>query len=270
MIDLFQLQFFRNAFIMSFLLGILFGVLSFFVVMRKMSFLGAGIAHAAFGGVALGVLIGLDPFLTALAFCVIVAILIGKLVRYGKISYDIGIGIFFSFSMALGAIFLALKKGYSFDLMSYLFGNILGVTPTDNIIALVTLVIFVPFIFIFIHRILFMTLDEEVASVSGVRADVLDTILLVFLAAIIVMSIKIVGIILVSALVVLPASFGLLVTRDYRKVIIASIIFTTAVMVSGLFLSYFLDLPAGATMVTAGTALYFLSLAVFKQILPDR
>ena len=270
MIELFQLHFFRNAFIMSILLGILFGMLSFFVVMRKMSFLGAGIAHTAFGGVALGVLIGVDPFLTSLGFCIAAAMLIGKLVRFGRISFDMGIGIFFSFSMALGAIFLSLKKGYAFDLMSYLFGNILGVTPADNIIALATLALFAPFIFIFIHRILFMTMDEEVAAVSGVRTELLDTILLIFLAGIIVISIKIVGIILVSALVVLPASFGLLVTRDFRKVILYGILFTVAVMIGGLFLSYYLDTPAGATMVTAGTVLYFLFLVAVKIIRPDR
>jgi zinc transport system permease protein len=268
MIELFQLHFFRNAFIMSLLLGVLFGVLSFFVVMRKMSFLGAGIAHTAFGGVALGVLIGVDPFLTSLAFCVAAAVLIGKLVRYGRISYDAGIGIFFSLSMALGAIFLALKKGYSFDLMSYLFGNILGVTPRDTLITIATLVIFLPFILAFMHRILFMTLDEEVAAVSGVRTGALDTALLVFLAMIIVTSIKIVGIILVSALVVLPASFGLLVSRNYRNVILAAILFTVSVMIGGLFLSYYLDLPAGATMVTAGSAIYFISLLVVKRVLP--
>jgi zinc transport system permease protein len=267
MIELFQLQFFRNAFIMSLVLGVLFGVLSFFVVMRKMSFLGAGIAHTAFGGVALGVLLGIDPFLTSFAFCVAAAILIGKLVRYGRLSYDAGIGIFFSLSMALGAIFLALKKGYTFDLMSYLFGNILGVAPLDTLIALVTLVIFIIFIIIFMHRILFMTLDEEVAAVSGVRTGALDTALLVFLAAIIVTSIKIVGIILVSALVVLPASFGLIISRNYRKVILAAILFTITVMTGGLFLSYYLDLPAGATMVTAGSALYFISLVIGKKLI---
>jgi ABC-type Mn2+/Zn2+ transport system permease subunit len=172
--------------------------------------------------------------------------------------------------MALGAIFLSLKKGYAFDLMSYLFGNILAVTPADNIIALATLAIFVPFIFIFIHRILFMTMDEEVASVSGVRTELLDTILLIFLAGIIVISIKIVGIILVSALVVLPASFGLLVSKNYRNVILSGIVFTVVVMIGGLFLSYYLDTPAGATMVTAGTILYFLCLGAAKILLPDR
>jgi zinc transport system permease protein len=270
MMELFRLQFFLNAFLMSIILAVLFGMLSFFVVMRKMSFLGAGVAHTAFGGVALGVLAGLDPFLTSLFFCIAAAVLIGKMVRYGRISYDMGIGIFFSFSMALGAIFLSLKKGYAFDLMSYLFGNILAVTRTDAAVALAVLAFFAPFIFIFVHRILFMTMDEEVAAMSGVRTELLDTVLLVFLATIIVISIKIVGIILVSALVVLPAGFGLLVSRDYRTVILAGILFTALVMIGGLFLSFALDTPAGATMVTAGTLLYFLALAVTKKMLHDR
>lgn len=264
MADLFHLQFFRNAFAMSVVLSVLFGVLSFFVVMRKMSFLGAGISHTAFGGVALGVLLGLNPFITSFAFCVAAAILIGRLVRYGRISYDMGIGIFFSFSMALGAIFLSLKKGYAFDLMSYLFGNILGVTAADTLIALGALALFIPFIMIFMRRILFMTMDEEVAAVSGVATGALDTALLVFLAGIIVVSIKIVGIILVSALVVLPASFGLLVSRRYGIVLLWGVIYSLVIMIGGLFLSYALDTPAGATMVTAGTLLYFAALAAFR------
>lgn len=262
MIELFSLHFFRNAFFMSFLLGILFGILSFFVVMRKMSFLGAGIAHTAFGGVALGILLGVNPFYTSLIFCIISAVLIGKLVRYGNISYDVSIGIFFSLSMALGALFIAIKKDYTFDLSGYLFGNILGVTGFDRLLAIIALILFIPFIIIFLQRILFMTFDEEVAIVSGVRTELLDTLLLIFLAGIIVVSIKIVGIILVAALAVLPASFGLLLSKDFRKVIIVGVLYTIIIMTGGLFLSYYLNTPPGATMVTAGTLTYFISLSI--------
>jgi zinc transport system permease protein len=262
MTELFAMEFFRNAFIMSCILSVLFGLLSFFVVMRKMSFLGAGIAHTAFGGVALGIFFSIDPFVSSLLFCTISALLIGKLARHSAVSYDTGIGIFFAFSMALGAIFISLKKSYSFDLMGYLFGNILGVSLTDVFLAVGALVLFVPFIYLFLHRILFMTFDEEVAAVSGVNTGLLDTVLLVFLASIIVISIKIVGIILVSALVVLPASFGMLFAKDYRKVLLTGILFTISIMVAGLFLSYFIDTPAGATIVTAGTLVYFIAVAM--------
>ncbi len=267
MTELFALHFFRNAFIMCFLLSALFGILSFFVVMRKMSFLGAGISHTAFGGVALGILFGINPFYTALAFCVCAAVLIGKISKLGNISYDTGIGIFFSFSMALGAIFIAMRKAYTFDLTGYLFGNILGVTDFDRIVAAVVLLLFVPFELLFIHRILFMTFDEDVAVISGVRVGTLDTALSVFLAVIIVISIKIVGIVLVSALVVLPASFGLLMSKNFRPVIWWGIGFALCTMTSGLFLSYFLDFPAGATMVTAGTLLYFAALTIKRLVL---
>jgi zinc transport system permease protein len=257
MVELFSMHFFKNAFIMGFLLSMLFGVLSFFVVMRKMSFLGAGIAHTAFGGVALGILLGINPFYTSLIFCVISAVLIGKLVKYGDISYDASIGIFFSFSMALGAIFIALRKAYSFDLSGYLFGNILGVTDFDKLLAVITVIVFLPFMFIYLHRILFMTFDEEVAVVSGVRTELLDTLLLIFLAGIVVVSIKIVGIILVAALVVLPASFGLLLFKDFRKVLAAGVLYTLVIMNGGLILSYYINTPPGATIVTAGTLIYF-------------
>jgi zinc transport system permease protein len=269
MTDLLTLDFFRNALIMSVLLAVLFGILSFIVVMRKMSFLGAGISHTAFGGIALGVLTGIDPFLCAVVFCVISALLIGKLTRIGKISYDASIGIFFAFSMAVGAVFIALKKGYTFDLMGYLFGNILAIGRFDIYMALTTLVLFMPFIAVYLHRIIFMSFDEEVAAINGVPVEFIDTILLIYLAALIVVSIKFVGIILVSALVVLPASFGLALSRNFRQVILIGVIYTLGILTGGLFLSYFFDLPAGATMVSFGTLFYFMVLALKKFVFKE-
>ncbi|MCX7680240.1 MAG: metal ABC transporter permease [Spirochaetes bacterium] len=256
MAELFTMDFFRNAFLASILLGVLFGVLSFIVVARKMSFLGAGIAHTAFGGVALGIFLNTNPFLSALVFCALSAIVIAKLTRLGKMSHDVGIGIFFAFSMALGVILIKLKKAYTFDVQGYLFGNILAVTSLDLFLALGVLALFLPFVVFFIHRILFVTIDEEVATVSGVHTQFIDTALSAFLAAIIVISMKIVGIILVSALVVLPASFGILLTKNFRVVIASGIFFSVCTMCGGLMLSYYFDTPAGATMVVLGTAAY--------------
>ncbi|MCJ7813491.1 metal ABC transporter permease [bacterium] len=264
MIELFSMQFFRNAFIMSCLLSVLFGFFSFFIVMRRMSFLGAGIAHTAFGGVALGILLGIDPFYSSLVFCVVSAILIGRLTQAGHVSYDTGIGIFFSFSMALGALFIALRKAYTFDLSGYLFGNILGVTNFDQVLVFITVLICVPIMLGYLHKILFLTFDEKVAAVSGVPIQMLDTLLLIFLAIIIVISIKIVGIILVSALIVLPASFGLLLSKDYRTVMKSAIGYSLAIMLGGLALSYYLNLPTGATIVILGTIVYFITLIVSK------
>ncbi len=262
--DLLTMSFFQNALIMGGILSVLFGLLSFFVVIRRMTFLGAGIAHTAFGGVALGVLLGVHPFLTSAVFCLVSALLIGRLVKRETMSYDTAIGIFFALAMALGALFIALKKAYTFDLSGYLFGNILGLNSIDLLVGAGILVLFIPFYFGFFQKLLFASFDDAVASTTGVKSDTLESVLLMFLALIIVVSIKMVGIILVSALVVLPASFGLLISRDYRRVVAASVAFTFVTITGGLFLSYFLDSPAGATMVVVGAIIYFMTMWIRK------
>jgi zinc transport system permease protein len=262
MLDLLGFGFFRHALLITAILGIIFGVLSFFVVLRKMAFLGAGISHMAFGGVALGILLGIHPFFSSMVFCMISALIISRIARTERISYDSGIGIFFSFAMALGVVFLAVKKAYNFDLSGYLFGNILGVTNTDLWMISIYSLLFIPFIILYFQKLLFFTFDEQVAKISGIAVMWLDIALLVLLAAIIVASMKVVGIILVTALTVLPASFGMLFTSQYKKVILISIAYCLFIMVGGLYLSYVLNSPAGATIVVSGTVIYFLALVI--------
>jgi len=255
--DLLHFTFFRNALFISIMLSLLYSTLSFFVVLRNMTFLGAGIAHAAFGGVAIGIVLGLPPVYTALVFCVATALIIGRLAQKRVLSYDMGIGIFFAFSMALGAFLIFVKKAYTFDLSGYLFGNILAVKGEDLIVTAVMLVLCAGFIGLFLHRLLFMAFDETNAALSGVPVGVLNGLLMFFLAAVIVLSIKIVGIVLVSALIVLPASFGRLWSHDFRRVLAAGLVYTLCVMVGGLFLSYVINTPSGATIVILGTIVYF-------------
>ncbi len=266
MSNLLQYPFFLNALFMSALLSLLFGMISFFVVYRKMTFLGTGIAHTAFGGVAIGVFTGINPFLSALFFCSIVAVFIGKLTRFSKMSYDASIGLFFSFSMALGALLIALKKAYTFDLSGYLFGNILGVTSFHLIMAGAILGFFILFLWMYFHPLIFMTFDKQVARISGIPVERLDSILLVFLAFIIVISMKIVGIILISALIVLPASFGQAGFLRYRTVMLASILYAFFMMIGGLFLSVLLNTPAGATIAVFGTLIYLIYFVIIKAV----
>ena len=217
MSSMLSMDFFQNVLMTGLLLSVLYGCLSFFIVTKKLVFLGAGIAHTAFGGVALGILLQVNPFYTALVFCVASTLTIGLLVRRAHISYDTGIGIFFSFAMAMGAVLLALRKEYTFDLTGYLFGNILGVTRFDLGMVIIITLLFLIFMGLFMKRILFVTFDERVATVSGIPSELLELTLLLFLAVIIVVSIKMIGIVLVSALVVLPASFGMLFFQNYRS-----------------------------------------------------
>lgn len=265
MIDnLLSTPFFLNALLMSILLGLLFGLLSFFIVIRKMAFLGAGIAHIAFGGIALGLLLDIHPMISALVFCMAAALLIGRLIRTGYVNYDTGIGILFSFSMALGVLLISIRKDYTFDLAGYLFGNILGVTRLDILLTAIVAVVFIPFILLFMQKLLYISFDEPAARVTGVPVDLLDTFMLVSLAVIIVASIRMVGIILVSALTVLPASFGSLFSRQYRGVLAGSLIFSLSTLAGGLLLAYQVDLPAGSTIVVLGTLIYLFSLGMIQ------
>ncbi len=227
-----------------------------------MAFLGAGISHTAFGGVALGVLLDIDPFASSLVFCLLSAVLITRLSKQQAIGFDTGIGIFFSFAMALGSLFIALKKNYTFDLTGYLFGNILSVERIEIYWAFGALLFFSIFLIFYLQKLLFLSFDPEVAAVSGIRTIFLEYSLILFLALIIVTSIKSVGIILVSALVVLPASFGLALSQNYRNVMLLGVFFALVNMLSGLIVSNFWDIPTGASIVVIGTMVYFFTISL--------
>ncbi len=254
-----------NIAISGFFLSIVFGILSVFVILRKLSFLGVGISHAAFAGIALALLLNFSPFITTLSFCLVVAFFIGKTTKMGKLDYDNSIGLFFSFTMALGAIFLYLNKNYNFDVMGYLFGSILGISNSDIILIILVSFVSTTFLFIFLKEFVFIAFDEDVAKVSGINVEFFDNLLLIILSSVIVISLKLIGIILVSALLILPGTFSFLICKNYKKAFLVSILFNIVIFFAGVGISWEFDLPVGATIVTAGTIIYFISLLIFKK-----
>jgi len=263
MIDLLQYEFVKNALIAGTIISILFGFLSFFVVMKKLSFLTVGISHAAFGGVALGILLGTNPYTTAILFCIVVGYLISV---YGeKSEYDTVIGILFAFTMALGVIFISLKQDYTFDIMSYLFGSILGITKTDIIALCVLIAVILLLFYLFFKEILFITFDKTVAKASGLPVQLFENAIILVLSFVIVFSIKLIGIILVSAFLIIPSAITMLFFDNYRKVIFWAVILNIFIFWTGFYLSYKFNLPTGATIVSLGAIVYFIS-AFFKKI----
>ena len=246
-------------------LSIIFGLISVFVILRKLSFLGVGISHSCFAGVALAVLLNSNIFFTTFIFAIFTAFSIGKTTKMGKLEYDNSIGLFFSFTMALGAIFLFLNRSYNFDIMGYLFGSILGITQSHILLICISSVLFSLVIFFFFKEFIFLCFDEEVAYINGINVNFFDNVLLIILTTIIVVSIKIIGIILVSALLILPGSFSLLVSRDYKIAFIVSIFFTVFIYFAGFAISWIFDLPSGASIVTFGSLIYFLTMYVSRK-----
>jgi ABC-type Mn2+/Zn2+ transport system permease subunit len=264
MIELFRLEFIQNAFIAGILLSLVLAVISFFVVLRRLSFIGVGVAHSAFGGVALGALLGISPTFAAMGFALLVSNAIGYVGRQENLSTDSAIGVFFSFAMALGVIFLGMSDRYNVDLFGFLFGNILAITRQDLITIAILGVIVLITVSLFFKEMLFSAYDREVAFISGIPVAVLDHIFLSLLALSVVISMKVVGIILVSALLVIPGATASLLTRRYTSMMVTAILTALISTVAGLFLSYYADLASGATIVTVASLIFFLALGVSR------
>lgn len=260
--EMLSFPFFQRALVGGLLVAVMLSVLSFFVVLRRISFIGVGISHSALGGVALGLALGLDTTLTTTVFCASVALLIGFISRRGHVREDAAIGITFSGTMALGVTLIALSGSYLSSLFSYLFGSILSISTTDIYIIAIYCVSIVILISAFFRQLLHASFNEEVARVTGIRVGLLHYLLLILVSLATVASIKLVGIVLVSALLVLPAATANLIGRTYGKVLAFSIISGTVALVVGLVISYRLDLPSGATIVLCSCCIFFICLAV--------
>jgi len=252
----------QRALVGGLLIATTCSLISFFVVVRRLAFVGMGISHAAFGGVAIGIAAGTNPIVTAGGFCVLVAVGIGWLTRKGRLHEDTAIGILFSAAMAMGVVIVSFAHAYNLDLMSYLFGSILAMSWNDIIVLAVVGVLVIAFLVLFFKELLFFVFDEETATASGVPVRLVYYGLLIAMAVTIVVSIKLVGIILVSALIVIPGATGAQLSRNYRGVIVVSLLTGLASVALGLFLSYWFDVASGAMIVLVMFGIFILSVAL--------
>ncbi len=257
--------FLQRALLTGVLLGVTGAFLGFFVVLRRMSFVGVGLSHAALGGVAVGVVLGLAPLPTATVFAIGVAWIIGWLGGRGEISEDTAIGVFFPTSMALGVVLISLSPSYRQDLMGYLFGNILSVGP-DEVLPIVGLSLAaLALLSFFFKELLFLGVDEEAARASGIPTTRMRFLLLTVLAVTIVASVRLVGIVLVSAFLVIPAATGQAVARSLRSMLAVAVASAVLAVVGGLWLSWTWNLPSGAAIVLLSAVLFFGALVLGRR-----
>jgi ABC-type Mn2+/Zn2+ transport system permease subunit len=259
--DFLAYGFAQRALLTGTLLGLSCAVLAFFVVLRRMAFIGVGISHAALGGVALGVVLGISPVLSATVFSVAVAWVIGWIAARGQVSEDTTIGVFFPTAMALGVALISLSPTYRQDLMGYLFGSILSVRPADVWLIAGLAGVSLAILAAFYKELLFLGVDEEAARAAGIPAEPLRYVLLTVLAVTIVASMKLVGSVLVSAFLVIPAATGQAVAGSTRGMMGIAIGSALVSVVGGLWLSWLWDLPSGASIVLLSAALFFLAVA---------
>ncbi|MDT3738451.1 MAG: metal ABC transporter permease [Candidatus Kapabacteria bacterium] len=265
MIEMFGYPFLQRALLAGILIGFAASYFGVFVVQRRISYIGSGLAHAAFGGVALGLLLGIEPLITAVPFTLFIAVLTVYLKEYTKISTDSIIGILYSVSVALGIIFLSLKDDYSADAYTYLFGSILTVTESDIWISVSLVIVTLITFKLYWGRWAYATFDRELAKADKLPVVADDYTLMIMTAITVVLAIKIVGIILITAYIVIPASFARLMTKRFIYMTYWSIGMGVVSSIAGLIISYQLDFPSGAVIIIL-QALLFLSAVFYSKI----
>lgn len=230
--------------------------LGIIVVLRQMAFFSDAIGHSALTGIALGILINSSPFLGALGFSLLMAVVIVILRHNTRLKIDTILGILFPSAMALGVILLRQTSGYRTDLVAYLFGDILTVSPGDIGITLALALIVVGAIFFAGKKLLIMTLNEDLAKSEGINTAAYELLLLVTLAAVIAMAIKIVGIVLVTAMLIIPAATAQNIARSMWAMFAISSLVSTVAVTSGMITSALLNIPSGPAIVLAAAALF--------------
>lgn len=267
MSEILSYSFMQRALLASVMVGILCSTLSFFVVLKRLSFLGAGISHTALGGIAIGIVSGLNPVLTGSIFAVTTAMATGHISKVSKVSEDTVIGIFYASGMALGIALISTFKGYYPELFSLLFGNILSVSWQDVRLMALVLVVIVLFVIIFFKEFLAICFDEEMALAGGLPVGFLYMSLLATIGLTVMISAQLVGVVLVAALLVIPGATGYRLCSNYRGMLTVSLVTGLTGSVGGLLLSYYYPVPPGAAIVLIMAAVFVMSLAIKPLII---
>lgn len=255
--EILQFAFMQRALTAGVLTGITLSLLGVFVVLRKSAFFGDAVAHFSFAGVALGFLLAVNPIAAAVGVSLVLALGIGYMQRKAPAqSLDTLIGVFFSGAAALGIFMIGLLHGYRADLFQFLFGDVIAVSPTDVVFA-AAVAVGTGLILALAWRPLFrITFNREMAQVSGVHVAFYDYLFLALLALVTAVSIKIVGIILVPALLVVPAAAAKNISASFRHMVVGAMIFGAASAGIGLIASFYLNTAAGATIVLVSIAFF--------------
>jgi zinc transport system permease protein len=252
-------EFMQRALLAGIAVAAVCAVIGVFVVQRGLAFLGDGLAHAAFGGIAIGLFLGASverAVWIAIPFTAAIALGIGFILRRTQLRGDVATGVFFSFAFALGVLFLGLRSTHDrpVQVEHLLFGNMLSVTPTVLYVVITVAVLACVLTLALWSRLAYAIFDPELAAISGVPVALLEYLLLAETAVVVVVAVKTVGVVLVSSFVVIPAATARLVAPTLGKATVTALVISMVGAAIGLILSYHLDTPAAATIILIHSA----------------
>ncbi len=267
---IFQYDFFVRAYMGGVCAALLCSVLGVFIVLRRSSLIGEGIAHLSFGGIALGLFLAIYPLYTALLLALIGTFII-YILNSRKIVYsETAIGLMFSFGLAFGAVLASLAGGFNVDLFAYLFGSILTVSSQDLVLIAVLTAVVMVFVIVFYKELVYLTFDQQGARLSGIPVLKFEFAFNVLVALTVVVSIKIVGTLLVSALLIAPAASAMQFSRSFRRTLLAAIVLGLFSVVLGLLVSFAVDVASGGAIVLISMAVFAVCVVVKRLIKKSR
>jgi zinc transport system permease protein len=264
-LDFLQYSFIQRAFLAGSFIAVICAALGLFLVLRKMSLIGDGLSHVSFGAIALGLFLGVYPFYIAVPVVMAGSYVILKITEKAKVYGDAAIGIISAVGIASGIILASASKGFNVDLFSYLFGSILSISTTEVWLAVILSFIVLTILYFYYWDLFSATFDEEYARTTGIKTSYISTILTLLTAVTVVLSVKMVGVMLVSALLILPAVTALQLARGFKTAMLIAAVTALASVFLGITFSFFLDLPTGATIVIINAFFFALAL-LYKKI----
>ncbi len=266
MLELLQYYFMQRALMAGAIVGILCPLIGIFLVLRRMSLIGDSLSHVALSGVAAGIVSGIYPLTTALAFSVLAALGIEALRKRYTEYAELALAIILSAGIGIAVVLISWAKSINIDLFGYLFGNILTVRPTDMWLISVLGIFIIGFVRLLYKELFFIAFDEEGAGIAGIPVRGINLFFIVFIAMTITLSMRIVGALLVSSLMVIPVAASLQIAKSFKQAVVLSVIFAEISVILGIIVSYYLELASGGTIVLL-SVLLLLSVITIKNIL---
>jgi zinc transport system permease protein len=265
--EIFAYSFMQRALLAGLLISLACSVLGVFLILRRDAMLGHGLAEVAFGGIALGLFLNVLPLASAVTIAILGALGMLKLKQKAGVHGDTAIGIMASFGMALGILVVSLAGSFNVNLFGYVFGNVLAIRSAEVWLAAFLAAGVVGAVLLFYQEFFFMTFDEEAARVSGIRVDLLNGVLAVLSAVTVVLAMKVVGILLVAAMIIVPAAASLQIAKSFRQAIWLSALISMSTVLLGLMAAALWDLPPAGTIVVLSTLVFLVCLALRRSAL---
>ena len=265
LIQPFHYEFFTRAIIVSILIGATCGLLGVYIVLRGMSYIGHGMSHAVFGGAIISNIMGIYFYIGAAIWGILSGVLITEINKRYKIKADAAIGVVTTAGFAIGVFLMNTSQTPLRNIESLLFGNILAVTDLDFIFILIVFIITITYIFFFQKKLLFTIFDSETAKVYGVKTDRVEMLFSIVLAIVVISAMNSIGVTLLAAAIIAPAISARLITNNFSKILILSTIIGIINAFLGMYSSFYIDSPSGATIVLFGTTSFIITI-IYSQL----